>query len=454
MWGIAVCLVAIIFVIMNHWVYSWRNPKCNGKLPPGSLGFPVIGETIQFFTPHSLYDIPPFIRKRMDRYGPLFLTSLVGQKVVVSTDPEINYAIFQQENKSFVIWYTESFLEIIGQKSMMSYHGNLHKYLRNLILHLVGPENLRANLLHELDQTTRRHLHSWTTLGTVDVKEGVSQNLRGNFKAFMDGLISFPLNIPGTAFHACIQGRKRAVKVIKDVYRERKASKMRGNDFIDDLIEEVEKEETILNEAIAVDLVFLILFASHETTSQAMTLLAKYIFDHPQVLAELRKEHEAILRSREKEKSEMITWEEYKSMTFTHMVINETVRLANIVPGIFRKVVNDVNIKGYTIPAGWSIMVVPSVIHLNHDKYENPLAFNPWRWEGKELHAGSKTFMAFGGGVRLCVGADFAKLQMAIFVHHLVTKYSWSVIEGGDVVRKPGLIFPNGLHIQIAEMNN
>jgi hypothetical protein len=36
---------------------------------------------------------------------------------------------------------------------------------------------------------------------------------------------------------------------------------------------------------------------------------------------------------------------------------------------------------------------------------------------------GSKDFMAFGGGLRLCVGADFAKLQMAMFIHCLVTKY-------------------------------
>jgi len=36
---------------------------------------------------------------------------------------------------------------------------------------------------------------------------------------------------------------------------------------------------------------------------------------------------------------------------------------------------------------------------------------------------GSKDFMAFGGGLRLCVGAEFAKLQMAMFLHCLVTNY-------------------------------
>lgn len=35
----------------------------------------------------------------------------------------------------------------------------------------------------------------------------------------------------------------------------------------------------------------------------------------------------------------------------------------------------------------------------------------------------SKNFMAFGGGMRFCVGTDFTKLQMAVFLHCLVTKY-------------------------------
>nr|XP_017218118.1 PREDICTED: cytochrome P450 87A3-like [Daucus carota subsp. sativus] len=100
------------------------------------------------------------------------------------------------------------------------------------------------------------------------------------------------------------------------------------------------------------------------------------------------------------------------------------------------------------------VMVSPSTVHLNPDKYQDPLTFNPWRWKGKELHMGSKDFMAFGGGVRLCVGADFAKLQLAVYLHYLVTKYRWKVTKGGDIVRKPGLMFPNGLHLEISESQN
>ena len=99
----------------------------------------------------------------------------------------------------------------------------------------------------------------------------------------------------------------------------------------------------------------------------------------------------------------------------------EIVRLANIVPGIFRKALQDIEFKGtiihttcreyillipfsvrllkkyilirfsyvsgpldaagYTIPAGWGVMVCPPAVHLNPEIYEDPLAFNPWRWQ-------------------------------------------------------------------------
>ena len=83
------------------------------------------------------------------------------------------------------------------------------------------------------------------------------------------------------------QGRKNAVKVIEDIFEERKKSTTPHHDFLDRLIEEVKREDTILNEANAVNLVFALLFATYETTSKALTLAIKFISDHPQVQAEL-----------------------------------------------------------------------------------------------------------------------------------------------------------------------
>ncbi|XP_057976089.1 cytochrome P450 87A3 [Malania oleifera] len=470
MW--AFCVGVLVFISISHWVYSWRNPRCNGKLPPGSMGFPLLGESLQFFAPNTSSDISPFIKERMKRYGPIFRTNLVGRPVVISTDPDLNHFIFQQEGKLFQSWYPDTFTEIFGRQNVGSLHGFMYKYLKNMVLNLFGVEALKK-LLPEVEQVACRNLHQWSCEDTVELKEATasmifdltakklisydpensSENLRENFVAFIRGLISFPLDIPGTAYHKCLQGRKKAMRMLKNILEERcTMPRKRQLDFFDYVLEELEKEGTILTEAIALDLMFVLLFASFETTSLALTLAIKFLSDHPLVLKELMEEHEAIIRKRQNVDSGL-TWKEYKSMTFTFQFINETVRLANIVPGIFRKALREIQFKGYTIPAGWAVMVCPPAVHLNPVKYEEPLVFNPWRWEGVELNGASKHFMAFGGGMRFCVGTEFTKMQMAVFLHCLVTKYRWLTIKGGDIIRTPGLQFPNGFHIQIMDKN-
>ncbi|KAK2665437.1 hypothetical protein Ddye_004011 [Dipteronia dyeriana] len=97
------------------------------------------------------------------------------EKIVVSTDNEINYSIFQQENKSFQLWYTDSFAKHIGrEKNVVAHKGRLHNYMKKLVLHFIGPEKLREV---DVDQTTRRHLQSWAEHGSVDFKQGASQEL-------------------------------------------------------------------------------------------------------------------------------------------------------------------------------------------------------------------------------------------------------------------------------------
>lgn len=65
---VALCIVALVVISITHWVYRWRNPRCSGELPPGSMGLPLLGETLEFFAPNASSDIPPFIKKRTDRY--------------------------------------------------------------------------------------------------------------------------------------------------------------------------------------------------------------------------------------------------------------------------------------------------------------------------------------------------------------------------------------------------
>ncbi|CAH1453681.1 unnamed protein product [Lactuca virosa] len=467
MWPLGLCITAFVVVSITHWVYKWRNPKGNGNLPPGSMGWPLFGESLQFFAPNQTWDTPPFIKDRIKRYGSIFRTSIVGLRVIVSTDPDLNYMVLQQEGQRFESWYPESLTKIFGSQNLGSLHGNLFKYLKNMVLTIVGPESLKKTLL-EVESVATKSIEGWACKETVELKTACSdmifdlmgkklisydqakstENLRENFEAFIGGLISFPLGIPGTAYHKCLQGRKKVMMVLKNMLEERRHKpNMVKNDFFDYVLEELKQNNTTLTEEIALDLMFVLLFASFETISQAIIVAIKLLTDNPRALKELTDEHMTILRKRENPDSGL-TWEEYKTMTFTFQIINETLRLANIVPGVFRKVLTDIKFKDYTIPSGWVVMVCPPAVHLDPTNYKDPLDFDPWRWEELGLTAASKTFMAFGGGMRFCVGADFARVQMSTFLHCLVTKYRWQTIKGGEIVRTPGLQFPNGFHVK------
>ncbi|KAG2574129.1 cytochrome P450 87A3-like [Panicum virgatum] len=479
--------LVLLMLLLLYAVHRWRNPRCRGRLPPGSMGLPLVGETLHFFSPDASFDVPRFVRHRLARYGPIFKTSLVGHPVVVSADEELNHMVFQQEGQLFRSWYPDSFVEILGRDNVGEQQGAMFRHLKNMVLRYFGPESLRESVLRDVERAIASSLCTWSTLPAVELKEAVStmvfdlsankllsldpsrsKVLRRSFFDFVRGLISFPLYLPGTAYYSCMKGRQSAMEVLQEVLEERKRSSVeeapggaggderarRHGDFLDCVVQEITREKPLVTDKMALDLMFVLLFASFHTTSLALTLAVKLLADHPHVLEELTVEHEAILNDRKagRESDDGITWMEYKSMTFTSQVINETVRLANIAPGIFRKALKDIQFKGYTIPAGWGVMVCPPAVHLNPGIYPDPLTFNPSRFKDKpEINRGSRHFMAFGGGLRFCVGADFSKLQMSIFLHFLVTRYRWKNLGGGKIVRSPGLEFPDGYQIQIRQ---
>ncbi|KAF9684562.1 hypothetical protein SADUNF_Sadunf04G0130900 [Salix dunnii] len=88
-----------------------------------------------------------------------------------------------------------------------------------------------------------------------------------------------------------------------------------------------------------------------------------------------------------------------KFLTEDFIVINETLRLGNVAPGLLRRALQDIQVKGYIIPAGCVIMA------------------------GFDSYAVSKNLMPFSGGRRQRAGSEFTKLFMAIFLHKMVTNY-------------------------------
>lgn len=473
MWGgIGVFLIAAVVVI---WVYRWRNPKCNGVPPPGSMGLPLIGETLALFVRSHSLDIHPFIRKRFQKYGPIFRTNLVGRTVVVSADPELNNRIFQGDGKITEVYYLDAFSNLFSMEGELRTVavGQVHKYVRSLSLSYFGTESLKRSMLTQIQQLIDNTLHMWSKQASVEVKHAAaiavgnfmtehatgydeqksSLKLIEKFIRTIDGFLSVPVNIPGTAFHRCLKGKEELANVLKEMIKQRRSSpETRRGDFLDQAISDL-TTESYLTEDLIIIVLYGTLYAGLESVSSAIAVAFKGLSENASVWKELKAENEAFLKSRENPDSPL-TWDEYKSLTFTLQVVKETLRLTNTIPGVLRRALTDIQVKGYTIPAGWAIMAVTSSYHMNADTYKDPLAFNPWRWKELEQTNISKCFMPFGGGSRQCAGAEFSMAFLTIFLHVLVTKYSWKKIKGGNFYRNPGLSFGDGIHIKFMEKHD
>ncbi|KAF8051061.1 hypothetical protein N665_1811s0008 [Sinapis alba] len=458
-------IISLVVVKLCHWVYKWRNPTSNGKLPPGSMGFPIIGETLEFMKPHNAFQLPTFLTTKILRYGPIFRTSLFGAKVIISADMGLN---MEMAKINHVPGAPKSFMRLFGENNLFLQSRESHRHVRSITTQMLGSQGLKLRMMQDIDLLTRTHMEIGAKNGGLDVKETTSEILieclakkvMGDMEAdatkelthcwryFPRGWFRFSWSIPGNGVYRMLKARKQMMKILKETVLKKRASGEEFGEFFK-IIEGGGGSETMSVEE-AIEYIFIFFVIANESTPGFLAATVKLINDNHKVKQELQREHERIVRDKTEKDEANLTWEDYKSMTFTQMVINESLRILGTAPTMLRMVEHDFHVGDYTIPAGWIFMGLPSV-HFNPEKYEDPSTFNPWRWEGKNLSVIlSRSYMPFGAGSRLCVGAEFAKLQIAIFIHHLF-RYRWSMKTETTVLRRFILMFPCGSDIQISE---
>ncbi|KAJ7565943.1 hypothetical protein O6H91_02G082300 [Diphasiastrum complanatum] len=441
--------IGIVVWLMIWWWKSVKYLQTMKGLPPGSMGWPLLGETLQLVYNHDQY-----ICSQRRRYGDIFTTNLLGAPTIICLDPDVNRFVLQNDGQLFAPSYPKSVNDVAGRYHILAVFGSLHKKYRGVAHSLSGNAMLKE-LLEDMETFFISNLDSWEgrivnvrkeaismSLGIL-MKEsfghspqegitGLSQDLQDLF----EGFFTFPVKVPGTGYWKGIKARQRVVQKLTRVIEEKRQQPQKlQDDLLGKILfaEEHQMDPPLTNEQI-IDMLISVLLAGFDTTANAMALSLHFLNNHPQVLIELRKEH-ALIRKTKCGSTDKLTWLDYKSMNFTQNVISETLRLANISPGAYRKTLQNVDCNGYTFPEGWNIITYYRATHLDPAFFPNPKQLNPWRWQEKDSK--SQYFTPFGGGKRLCPGMELARLEISVFLHHLVTRYSWEPVE-----KDRPLIFP------------
>ncbi|RZB60560.1 Abscisic acid 8'-hydroxylase 3 isoform A [Glycine soja] len=135
-------------------------------------------------------------------------------------------------------------------------------------------------------------------------------------------------------------------------------------------------------------------------------------------------EHRRIIENRKSGTN--LTWSEVNNMPYTAKVISETLRRATILPCFSRKASQDFEINGYKVRKGWSINLDVVSIHHDPEVFSNPEKFDPSRFD-EPLRPFS--FLGFGSGPRMCPRMNLAKLEICVFIYHLINKYTLLIME-------------------------
>ena len=162
--------------------------------------------------------------------------------------------------------------------------------------------------------------------------------------------------------------------------------------------------------------------AGHETTASVLTWCFFILSQQPEMVARMRAEIARIAGDGP------IDIEQVKQLTLTRNVFREALRLYPPLTFIPRVAAEATQIGPYKVKRGAMIMIAPWTIHRHRSYWRDPHAFDPDRFSverERELVPG--TYLPFGMGPRVCVGAAFATTESTLILARLIRRFDFSV---------------------------
>jgi cytochrome P450 len=142
------------------------------------------------------------------------------------------------------------------------------------------------------------------------------------------------------------------------------------------------------------DQLMTLLLAGHETTATGLAWTFDLLVRHPDVLARL------------------VRAVDEGDDAYVRAVVSEALRLRPVVPIAGRRLASELRVNGHVLPEGTDVTPAIWLAHTREDAYPEPYAFRPERF----LDGSPSTYawIPFGGGVRRCIGAAFAEMEMRV----------------------------------------
>jgi enediyne biosynthesis protein E7 len=306
-------------------------------------------------------------------------------------------------------------------------------------------ERLRAHLgagrpVDVLDEITALTLG---VLGStlLDADLGAFESVGHSFEAVQDqamfemetlGLV--PRWLPLKGQREFRTARADLARIVETLVAQRKANPIEaGDDVLTRLIASTgeETDRRVADRRMRDELVTLLL-AGHETTASTVGWTLNLVGQHPEVRKRLHDEASAVYGDRRP------SYADLPKLRYTHMVLEEAMRLYPPVWILPRRALRDDEVGGYHVPAGADVLICPYLLHRHPRYWPEPDRFDPERFD-PDVPSDRPRYahIPFGAGPRFCVGNHLGMMEATFIISALMRDLRLEKAPGSHVRPEP-----------------
>jgi cytochrome P450 len=402
-------------------------------------------------------DLVGVLQALHQRFGPVVDFGFGASRMVLVFGAEANEHVLSTAAHTFE-WgeAMEALVAVDGPTALVVSDGDDHKRRRRLVQPAFSIKRVDAHLglvVTEVD----RALAAWQPGTQLDASASLRDAVRrvivralfgeqlgteaDRFGALLEPGLRYVQRMPQLRFehdlkvtpYARVQRRNRAADalVLAEVARRRAAGVDADGhpDTLSALLAGVDGER--LTDAELLDQVRSLMAAGFDTTSGAAAWLVLELGRHPEALAAVRAEVDAVLGDRAP------TVDDLRSLPLSLGAVQEVLRLWPPGPAAPRMAIAPSELHGMEIPAGRMVLYSAYVTGRLPELWPEPERFDPTRWAPGAPEPRPYSFVPFGGGARRCIGFALATLELQVMAIRLAQQVEWRLRR--DAVRPTGI---------------
>lgn len=411
------------------------------ELPPGPRGL----ENYGFFGLGSTARALAFLQATARKYGPISLLRVFNQHLYLIDDADLVEQVLVREQHKFIRDRGAILLRELVGDGLLTSDEPRHRERRRIL----QPAFHRAQIAYHaevMDQEAQHCAREWHagdrvnigaamkrltlqivgmalfgvdfSASAVRIAELLQRAIRRSawiallLPLLEPALVRYRKLRPKSASLFYARERVELERIIQPVVECRHRS---GREVVSLLLEYGLTGEDVYNELVT------LVLAGHETTAVALTWAWYLIAQYPEVEHRMREEAE---------RGE-------SGLEYVSMVFNEVLRLYPPVPAFGRRTIEPVELGGYTIPVGASVIVSPYITQRNERYFERADEFRPERW--RALQPPKLAYFPFGAGAKMCIGDSFAKLEGVTVLATLARRWSLRLVDTSPIGVRPGI---------------